>query len=216
MTAAEEVNFGGLRISFDDRVLRPRPWTAAQSRWAADLLRTAPPGDVLELCTGAGQLGLLAITGTDRRLVMVDVNPAAVEFARANALAAGLGERVEVRQGQVDEALHPDEEFAVIIADPPWVPRADVAHHPKDPVLAIDGGSDGLDLAHRCLDVIDRHLADGGSAVLQLGTAAQVARIRSSLMAGRRLEITSHREFPGQGVLLRIVRTGQERPAGRA
>ena len=54
------VEFGGLQITFDSRLLSPRPWTQAQSRWAASLLPNLPPGDVLELCSGAGQIGLLA------------------------------------------------------------------------------------------------------------------------------------------------------------
>ncbi len=207
VSAAEAVDFGGLRISFDHRVLRPRSWTAAQSHWASDLLRTAPAGHVLELCTGAGQLGLLAVAGTDRRLVAVDVSPAAVSLARANAEAAGLAEQVEIRQGNLDETLDPDEQFAVIIADPPWVSRADVARYPEDPVLAIDGGTHGLDLALRCLDVIEHHLADGGSAVLQLGTLAQVARVQASVSAATHLRVVEHREFPDHGVLVRIDRS---------
>ena len=50
-----------LEISYDQRVLEPRPWTAAQSRWASSLFRVLPPGPVLELCAGAGHIGLLAV-----------------------------------------------------------------------------------------------------------------------------------------------------------
>ena len=69
----------------------------------------------------------------------------------------------------MDEVLHQEERFAVIIADPPWVATNDVARFPEDPVSAIDGGADGLDLVRSCLVVIDRHLAVAGSAVLQTG-----------------------------------------------
>jgi release factor glutamine methyltransferase len=148
----------------------------------------------------------VAIAGTDRRLVTVDASPVAVGFARANAEAAGLTTRVDVRQGQLGEALRPAEKFAVIIADPPWVPRADVDHHPNDPELAIDGGDDGLEVTRRCLDVIDRHLSDDGAAVLQVGTSTQAARVRSWLASGRQLHIVETREFPGQGVLIYISR----------
>ena len=50
----------------------------------------------------------------------------------------------------MDVVLDPHERFAVVIADPPWVPRADTGRYPEDPVLAIDGGDDGLDLARAC------------------------------------------------------------------
>lgn len=74
------MEFCGLVISYDERVLEPRPWTADQSRWAADLIVASPPGEVLELCCGAGQIGLLATAltpvGSRRKLVAIDLNPA--------------------------------------------------------------------------------------------------------------------------------------------
>ena len=53
--------YGPLSIAYDHRVLEPRPWTAAQSRWVSALLESAPPGPVLEICSGAGHIGLLAV-----------------------------------------------------------------------------------------------------------------------------------------------------------
>ena len=161
------VDFEGLRIEYDEQVLTPRPWTAAQSHWAAALIRMAPPGPVLEICAGAGHIGLLAVTLAPRSLVCVDADPAACSYLRRNATAAALP--VNVREGRMDEVLHQEEQFAVIIADPPWVPTNDVARFPEDPVSAIDGGADGLDLVRSCLVIIDRHLAVAGSAVLQIG-----------------------------------------------
>ena len=175
-TAVQSTVFGHLPIIFDARVLRPRPWTVAQSRWAAELLGTIPGRHrVLELCAGAGHIGLLAVALADARsadghlLVSVDVNPAATEFVRRNAQAAGLGARVDARVGSLSEVLAPDERFDLVIADPPWVPSGLVARHPDDPVSAIDGGPDGLELVRSCLDVVSEHLADGGAAVLQVG-----------------------------------------------
>ncbi|MGA8992804.1 MAG: methyltransferase, partial [Nocardioidaceae bacterium] len=68
----ETMGFGGLAIAFDDRVLRPRPWTLAQSAWAAELAATVPAGPALELCSGAGHIGLAFAATSGRRLVMVD------------------------------------------------------------------------------------------------------------------------------------------------
>jgi release factor glutamine methyltransferase len=161
------IDFEGLQIEYDDRVLEPRPWTARQSHWAAELIGSAPPGPVLELCSGAGHIGLLAVRLAPRSLVCVDADPVACAFLRRNAARAGI--RVDVREGRMNEVLDHDERFAVVIADPPWVSSDQVARYPQDPLLAIDGGSDGLDLVRTCLDVIDGHLADGGHALLQTG-----------------------------------------------
>lgn len=175
------MDFCGLAIAYDRRVLAPREWTADQSRWAADLMAAAPAGPVLELCCGAGHIGLLATTLTPaasrRRLVAVDLNPAAVELTTRNAAAARVDDWVEVRGGDMTQVLGADEVFAVIIADPPWVPAHQTERYPEDPLLAIDGGVDGLVVARRCLGVIRDHLAPHGAAVLQLGTAEQCAEL---------------------------------------
>ncbi|MBC2932542.1 class I SAM-dependent methyltransferase [Nocardioides sp. zg-1228] len=200
------MTFGSLTIAFDDRVLRPREWTAAQSDWAAELAAAAPGGTVLELCAGAGHIGLLAVASSGRRLLCVDANPVACDYARANALAAGMADRVEVREGRLEEALEPGETFPLIIADPPWVPREQTSRYPEDPLTAIDGGDDGLDVARACLTVVDEHLAPGGSAVLQVGTRAQtdVLRQEPCFTEGRLAMVEVRQQV--RGVLARVDR----------
>lgn len=201
------MRFGDLDVAFDDDVLRPRPWTLAQSTWAADLLRDAGPGPVLELFAGVGHIGLAAVVDGVRELVLVDLNPAACALARLNAEAADMAARVEVREGRIDEVLGADELFPLIIADPPWVPSDGIDAFPEDPVIAIDGGPDGLDLARTACAVIVRHLAPGGSAVLQIGTIAQAAALRDHLVHElasdvRVVETRSHE----RGVLVQLTR----------
>jgi methylase of polypeptide subunit release factors len=195
-------DFAGLEIRYDDRVLAPRDWTAAQSRWAAELIRSTPPGPVLELCAGAGQIGLTTVTLAPRPLVCVEADPVACTYLRRNADAAGVP--VEVREGQMQSVLRPDERFSVVVADPPWVPRADVSRFPGDPVTAIDGGPDGLDLVGSCLAVIARHLAPGGCAVLQVGPS-QAGPSATLTAAYDDLDVVEVRTFE-RGALLRIDR----------
>ena len=201
----EVAEFGELEIEFDTRVLRPRHWTTAQSRWAHALLASAPAGPVLELCSGAGHIGLLAVHGTDRRLVCVDASPVAAAYTRSNAERAGLGERVEVRLGLIGEVLADDERFAVVIADPPWVPAAETVRFPEDPLLAIDGGPDGMVVVDECLRALVGHLAPGGAAVLQLGTAFQ-ADVVAERLRGTDLVVGELREYGEHGVLVRLDR----------
>lgn len=203
-----KTDFGGLAVAYDDRVLEPRAWTVAQSRWAEDLLRVSPRGPLLELCSGVGHIGLLAVAHRRRDLVMVDFDAHACELARANVRANRPLGAVDVRQGRLDEVLRPGEQFAGIIADPPWVPTRDVRRFPHDPLRAIDGGDDGLDVARQCLRVVDRHLAPYGWALLQLGTTAQ-ARVLAAGLAGSRdldLDVVEIRTYGDRGVLVRLGR----------
>lgn len=173
--------FGPLRIEYADDTLRPRPWTALQSSWAHELLEDAPPGPVLELCAGVGHIGLLAVLGTDRGLVCVDSSASACSYARRNAAAAGLDEVVEVRHGAMEDVLVPEERFALVIADPPWVPTDRTALFPDDPLTSIDGGADGLDIARTCVQVAARHLVRDGLLLLQLGDRQQVEALAREL-----------------------------------
>lgn len=196
----EETGFGGLRIEYDDSVLRPRPWTVRQSEWAAELIAGGPPGPLLELCAGVGHIGLLAIARQPRPLVCVDVSAQACDLARRNAKANGLDDLVEVRHGALEEALAPQERFALVIADPPWVRSDRTGDHPDDPVAAIDGGPDGLDVARECLAVARRHLVAGGSLLLQLGDRSQV----ETLAAETDLRLLEVRQEEG-GVLVHLA-----------
>lgn len=202
----DQVTFGPLTIAFDDRVLRPRQWTVAQSEWAADLMATAPGGPVLELCAGAGHIGLAAVATTGRRLVCVDSSAVACDYARVNALAGGMADRVEVREARLESALRPDERFAIIIADPPWVPREQTSNFPDDPVSAIDGGPDGLGVARACLTVVVGHLAPAGSAILQLGTRAQADTLREEPCFTDGTLVMAEVRQHIRGVLVRIDR----------
>jgi methylase of polypeptide subunit release factors len=175
--------FGPLTVEYDERVLVPRPWTELQSRWAAELAARAEPGPILELCAGAGHIGLLAAVLTGRDLVQVEAEPVAAAYAVANARRAGVGERVEVRAEALQSALCPDERFPLIIADPPYLPSADVARWPEDPHSAIDGGADGMALSVDCLRVAARQLTAAGQLLLQVAGSAQDELVAAELDA---------------------------------
>lgn len=205
----QTTRFGSLEISYDRGMLRPRPWTAQQSQWAAELLATAPVGPVLELCAGAGQIGLLAISLRARRLVCVDSSARACAAARRNAAAAGLSALVEVRERRLEDAAGPDERFALVLADPPWVPSAEIGRFPDDPPHSIDGGPDGLDAARSCVRVALRHLLPGAPVLLQLGGRGQ-ARALAAGLTGLRV----HEVRDGAGGVLVLLRPKDGPTAG--
>ena len=198
------ITFGHLDIDFDDRVLEPRQWTVRQARWAAELLEGLPAGPVLELCAGAGQIGLLTVALSPRRLVCVDASPVAGRFIEENARRAGLEELLEVRVADVQHAVGPEETFALVIADPPWVRSDEVNGFPEDPAEAIDGGEDGLAVALQCVRVIEEHLLPGGQALIQLGDLHQAEALGRAL-AGSRLTVGEVVEVEGRGVLVQLT-----------
>ncbi|GEP40552.1 hypothetical protein NPS01_42150 [Nocardioides psychrotolerans] len=201
------VDIGGLAITYDGRVLEPRPWTALQGSWAAEVLASEPgdaaEGAILELCTGAGHIGLVAAVESGRALVAVDLDPVACSYARRNAEAAGVADRTDVLEGPMDAVLRDDETFAIVVADPPWVTSAEVGCFPEDPLLAIDGGVDGLEVAMLCVAVAGRHLELGGSLLLQLGDDQQADMVLSR--TGGAWRDAGRRAGTG-GIVVRLVK----------
>ena len=202
-TATRRIRFGPLDIEYDERVLEPRPWTLAQSTWAAELLATCPDGAFLEICSGAGQIGLATAAISGRPAVLVDASAPACDFARRNAAAAGLEARVEVRHAPMTEALAPEERFALVLADPPYIPSPDTGVFPDDPLTAIDGGADGLALARLSLEVGAAHLLPGGHLLVQLRDGAQAEQLVVGTSSP--LDRVEVREL-GQGVVLHLRR----------
>lgn len=102
----------------------------------------------------------------------VDVSAAAAAVARDNLDALGLGARAQTRVGRWGEGIAGG--FDVIVSNPPYIPSGEIAGLDRevrehDPLLALDGGPDGLD-AYRALGPeIARLLAPGGRFLLEIG-----------------------------------------------
>lgn len=201
--------FGPLCVTFDDEVLEPRPWTLIQSSWAAEEAAGAPRGPILELCAGAGHIGQAAAALSGRALVQIDVDPHACELAVANAGANLPGHPVEVRCGDLGAVLAPDERFAIVLADPPYLPSGESTDWPDDPPLAVDGGDDGLELPRRCLATAARHLGSGGLVLLQALGRSQVRHLAPDV-AGHGLRVVEVREVDDRRAIA-LLRASDER-----
>lgn len=213
-TAQRHLRFDDVTIQYDDSVLEPRLWTVLQSDWAVELEAGLPAGPMLELCCGAGHIGLAAAHRTGRRLVQVDANPAACDLARSNAATAGLSDAVTVRHLDLTETGAVTGRFALVLADPPYLPSAEVQDHPHDPVEAIDGGPDGLDLLAATVDIIDEVLAERGVALVQVRGAAQAAQLAERLPTS--LELRSIREHDELRAVALIARSRSRTPGSAA
>lgn len=209
--AAHTCLFGPVTIAYDERVLTPRGWTLAQSMWASDLARERDVPRCLELCAGAGQIGLAAavLTGRhDLELVQVEVDPIAAGYAAANARRAGLGDRVQIRVAPLQASLDAGETFPLVIADPPYLTSASIGRWREDPQQAIDGGPDGLDVTRLCVRLAAGHLDAGGSMLLQVAGPTQAAQIDRLLHANPSWELHARelRTTDEQRSIMRIDR----------
>ncbi len=128
-------------------------------------------------------------------LVCVEADPVAAAYAAATPRRPGSSDRVEVRE--VADGSGAATRRAVRRSSSPTRPGYAVPRRqqfPDDPLAAIDGGDDGLDVARECVLVIGGHLAPAGAALLQLGSADQVDALAPEL-SGAGLRVTEVRGY---------------------
>jgi release factor glutamine methyltransferase len=173
-----EHEFWGLPVYVDRNVLVPRPDTetvvevARGVRDKADGGRAAPCR-VLDLCTGSGAIAIaLAKELPAATVVATDVSAAAVAIARRNADRNGFAERVDVREGDLFAPVA-GETFELIVSNPPYIASAVIptlsAEVKREPMLALDGGADGLVFYDRICAEAPAHLVAGGALVVEHG-----------------------------------------------
>jgi release factor glutamine methyltransferase len=141
-------------------------------------------GAVLDLGTGTGALLLAALAEFPGAWgVGVDLSPAAAALAARNARANRLADRAHFLAGRWAAALIA-RKFDLVLANPPYIRSAEIAGlMPEvaayEPLMALDGGADGLEAYREIIADLRRVLAPGGVAILELGQgqAAPVAAI---------------------------------------
>jgi release factor glutamine methyltransferase len=104
----------------------------------------------------------------------VDLSPAALEVARANAVRHGVGDRIAFLCGDGFAPLPAEARFNLIVANPPYIPAAGIeALQPEvrdhDPRLALDGGPDGLAFMRRLANEAPARLAAAGRLMVEFG-----------------------------------------------
>ncbi|KAJ0870030.1 putative peptide chain release factor N(5)-glutamine methyltransferase [Helianthus annuus] len=151
-----------LVLSVEEGVLIPRPETELMVDLVEDVVKEKKGlkrGLWVDLGTGSGAIGIGIgrVLGDEGRVVAVDVSPVAVQVALFNVRRYNLEDKVSVKQGSWFEPLSGLEgQIAGLVSNPPYIPsgrisglQAEVGRH--EPILALDGGEDGMsDLLHLC------------------------------------------------------------------
>jgi release factor glutamine methyltransferase len=187
--------FWGLPLELNAETLVPRPETETVVAAALEALdRECGRRHALRLAdlgTGSGALLLVLLSELpSAHGVGTDVSVAALRCARENATALGLASRASFVACDYAAALKPP--FDLVVANPPYVVRADIASlAPEvaafDPLRALDGGPDGLDGYRAIAADARRLLSPVGILVLELGVGQRDAV--GALFAGAGLAV---------------------------
>jgi release factor glutamine methyltransferase len=165
------VEFCGIRFEIAERVFVPRKRSELLVEKAAECLRNGNGSRVVvDLCCGCGAIGAaIAATVAHVELHAVDIEPAAVRCARSNIAASS------VYEGDLYEPLPHALRGGIdlIVANAPYVPSGEIEMLPPEarlhePLVALDGGADGLDLHRRICHEAPNWLKPGGHVIVEI------------------------------------------------
>jgi release factor glutamine methyltransferase len=169
----------GLRVTPD--VLIPRPETELLVEIALDIVRqrqSDAPLRIMDIGTGSGAIAVaLASELGNAELFATDISTRALPVARINADRHLVADRIHFVQGDLFDALPADACFDVIVSNPPYVCRTEIAALAPEvsrwePRLALDGGADGLDFYRRIAALAFERLSSGGALLVEIGDGA--------------------------------------------
>ncbi|MBM7169865.1 putative protein N(5)-glutamine methyltransferase [Streptomyces sp. G44] len=189
--------FRGLRIAVDPGVFVPRRRTEFLVAQAAAL--AGREAVVVDLCCGSGALGAALVAGLGRvELHAADIDPAAVHCARRNVLAAGG----QVYEGDLYDPLPGTlrGRVGILLANVPYVPTREVGLLPAEARdhearVALDGGSDGLDVLRRVTAGAPRWLAPGGHLLFETSEGQVPAAVNAVEQAGLEARVVEDEEL---------------------
>jgi release factor glutamine methyltransferase len=177
-----EKEFFGLTFTVSPDVLVPRPETELLVETVLQRLQNKSAPRILDLGTGSGAIAISLLSRLpDATAVAVDISPAALAVARENAKRYDLEGRLELRQGDFWQPAA-GMMFDAIVSNPPYIPANEIASLApevgREPVLALDGGKDGLDYYRRLLKEGHTYTSPNGIMAFEIGIS-QAAAIRS-------------------------------------
>lgn len=196
-----EQEFYGLPFALNPATLVPRPETELLvDRALACFGKRA--GRLLDLGTGTGCIPIAVLAnGPTVRAVAIDLAADAVAMARRNAERNGVTDRLELREGSWFAPLVGGEMFDVIVSNPPYIESASIAGLARevalyDPVLALDGGPDGLAPYRHIAEQAGRHLLPGGTLMVEIGST-QGHAVQTLLESAGFLQVEVEKDLAG-------------------
>jgi len=159
------VLFGGLELQVIPDVFCPA--YGEGSHLLGMCLQGMQTGRVLDVGTGSGALAILA-AARGMKVVATDISSAAVQCASLNSLRLGLGDRLEVRQGDLFEPVNKGEKFSLILFNPPFLcgqPAGLLEHAIYD---------EKHETLKRFLQGLSNHLERSGKALIAFSTAGDM------------------------------------------
>jgi ribosomal protein L3 glutamine methyltransferase len=159
----------------DRRVLIPRSPIAQLIEQAfSPFLQAFPVNRILDMCTGSGCIGIACAYAFEQAHVdIADISAEALQVADMNIRKHEMQDQISIIQSDLFEQV--TEQYDLIVSNPPYVDRSDLASMPAEyqhePALALGSGDDGLDICKQILAQACEYLTDAGLLVVEVGNS---------------------------------------------
>ena len=164
--------FMGLSFFVDSNVLIPQPDTEILVEEVLDLLKKdSNKKSVLDLCTGSGAIGISIAKYSESSVTMSDISKNALEIAKKNATNNEVIDKCNFILSDMFENI--DSKFDIIVSNPPYI-KTEVINTldvevQNEPMLALNGGADGLNFYRIITENSYKHLNNDGILALEIG-----------------------------------------------
>lgn len=174
--------FMGLDFKVDERVLVPRPDTEILIETIIEIVKSGyfnkDTINIADIGTGSGAITLSLAHYLENSMVYsVDISIEALEIARENARSLSLENRVEFFHGNLLKPLYDEKlegEIDILVSNPPYIPtriiedlQVEVSKY--EPILALDGGEDGLDFYKKIIKDSSKILSRKSIIAFEIG-----------------------------------------------
>lgn len=165
--------FMGLDFYVDENVLIPQPDTEILVEEVLNKIEKLKGKiNVLDICTGSGAIGVsIAKNATNVNVTMSDISKNALKVAQKNAKTNEVLDKCKFIKSNMFENI--EEKYDVIVSNPPYIKSKIIKTLEKEvqnePLIALDGGEDGLDFYKIIIQTSYKHLKENGILALEIG-----------------------------------------------
>lgn len=108
----------------------------------------------------------------------VDISKDAINIAKKNSIKHKVDDRLEIIESDLFSNISSTESFDLIISNPPYIKSSDIDDLQKDvkdfePIIALDGGDDGLDFYRKIAHQSPQYLKNEGSVIIEIGAGQE-------------------------------------------
>lgn len=165
--------FMKLMFYVDENVLIPRADTEILVEEVIKIAKKINAKKILDLCTGSGAIAVsLAKYIKGGQITATDISEKALRIARLNARNNNVDDKITFISSNLFQNI-PEEKYDMIVSNPPYIKRKVIEsldkEVKKEPIIALDGGNDGLDFYKKIIYTSYEYLKYKGYLCLEIG-----------------------------------------------